>query len=64
MNGDRHAGACHLGIYMDSFYFKPLEKIKINFARTDGCEVSGGFLYTIEKNEDDTYAIKKYKIGG
>ena len=52
------------GIYIDSFYFKPPEKTKINFTQTDGCAVSGDFLYTIDKNEDGTYAIKKYQIGG
>ena len=52
------------GVYFDNFYLKGPEKSKILFTRTDAAVISGDYLYSIEKNEDETCAIKKYKIGG
>jgi hypothetical protein len=41
------------GAYTDSFYLN---------VSTGQFEISGDFCYTVEKNTDETYAIKKYKI--
>ncbi len=52
------------GVYVDSFYLKLPGPATSNFARPEARAISGDYLYTIEKNEDETFVIKKYKIGG
>lgn len=53
------------GTFIDNFYLQAPEKAKIIFSRgrTETTAVSGDYFYSIEKNETETYVIKKYKIG-
>jgi hypothetical protein len=51
------------GAYVDSFYLKLPGPATANFARPEARTIWGDYLYTIEKNEYETFAIKKYKIG-
>jgi hypothetical protein len=51
------------GVYIDSFYWKLPGPATANFARPEARVICGDYLYTIEKNGDETFAIKKYKIG-
>lgn len=51
------------GVYIDCFYLKLPGAATANFARPEARTIWGDYLYTIEKNEDETFVIKKYKIG-
>lgn len=51
------------GMYIDNFYLKLPGPATATDSRPEARTISGDYLYTIEKNEDETFAIKKYKIG-
>ena len=53
------------GKYIDNFYLKLPEKSTLNLGlgRLSTVTVFKGFLYSIESNEDETFSIKKYRIG-
>ncbi len=53
------------GKYIDNFYLRLPEKSTLNLGpgRLNTVTVSKGFLYGIERNEDETFSIKKYRIG-
>lgn len=50
------------GKFHDSFYLKNPEHIPIDSFRSMPKTISENFLYLIEKNEEEFYEIKKYKI--
>jgi hypothetical protein len=50
------------GQYIDNFYLKLPESLAHKSRIYKPLVVSGDFLFTIEQDEDGTYAIKKYKI--
>jgi hypothetical protein len=53
------------GKYIDNFHLKLPEKstLSLGFGRPNTVTVFKGFLYGIERNEDETFSIKKYRIG-
>jgi hypothetical protein len=51
------------GKYDDNFYLKIPEKSALDIGRLNNVAVFKGFLYSIETNEDETFSIKKYRIG-
>jgi hypothetical protein len=51
------------GIYRDCFYLK-LPEAGIRNLYTPGlCALDGEFLWVVERSEDETYSIKKYRVG-
>jgi hypothetical protein len=51
------------GIYMDCFFLPLPEAPYQHLARPAPQVVMGDFLYAIEKSAEETYMIKKYRIG-
>jgi len=52
------------GRYIDNFYLQIPENVAPAAYRFEPLTVSGDFFYIIEKTEDETFVIKKYKILG
>jgi len=50
------------GKYIDSYYMKFPERIVRDRYTLEPVVVRGDFLYALEKDEDVTYEISKYKI--
>ena len=51
------------GTYIDNFYLNLPGPATATDAHPEARTIWGDYLYTIEKNEDETFVIKKYKIG-
>lgn len=51
------------GIYRDCFYLKLPEAALYSILYPDHCTLDGDFLWIVERAEDDTCTIKKYRVG-
>ena len=51
------------GVFIDSFYLRLSGPATANLKRPEARAIWEDYLYTIEKNEDEGFVIKKYKIG-
>ena len=51
------------GIYLDCFYLNLPEAAIRNLYTPGLCTLDGEFLWVVEKSEDETYSIKKYRVG-
>lgn len=50
------------GQYLDNFYLKFPEEIDPILIGYRPMAISGGYLFMLAKNEDETYSIKKYRV--
>ncbi len=50
------------GKYIDHFYLKFPEKMVRGYQGNTAMDISEDFLYTIEQDDEGTYALRKYKI--
>jgi len=51
------------GTYRDAFYLKLPEAGLRSLASPGQCALDGEFLWVVERSEDETFAIKKYRVG-
>ena len=51
------------GVYRDCFWLKLPEAASKSLLAPGQCALDGEFLWVVEKSEDETYAIKKYRVG-
>jgi hypothetical protein len=51
------------GIYRDCFWLKLPESALKSVLSPGQCALDGEFLWAVEKSEDGTYSIKKYRVG-
>lgn len=50
------------GVYRDCFYLKLPEKAVTGGLSPGSCALDGDFLWIVERSEDETFAIKKYRV--
>jgi len=50
------------GVYRDCFWLKLPESALGSFLSPGQCALDGEFLWVVERSEDETFAIKKYRI--
>jgi hypothetical protein len=51
------------GVYRDCFYLKLAEAALKSLLSPGACTLDGDFLWVIERSEDETFTIKKYRVG-
>jgi len=51
------------GIYRDCFWLKLPEAALANVLSPGQCALDGDFLWVVERSEDETVTIKKYRVG-
>jgi hypothetical protein len=51
------------GIYQDRFWLKLPEAALTGLQSPGQCALEGEFLWVVERTEDETYAIRKYRVG-
>jgi hypothetical protein len=51
------------GIYRDSFWLKLPEAVLKSVIYPGFCALDGDFLWVVERSEDETVTIKKYRVG-
>jgi hypothetical protein len=51
------------GVYRDCFWLKLPEAASKSLLSPGQCALGGEFLWVVERDEDETYAIKKYRVG-
>jgi hypothetical protein len=51
------------GVYRDSFYLKLPEAAIKSILSPGSCALDGDFLWIVERSEDETVTIKKYRVG-
>jgi hypothetical protein len=50
------------GVYRDCFYLKLPEAALKSVLSPGSCALDGDFLWVVERSEDETFAIKKYRV--
>jgi hypothetical protein len=50
------------GVYRDSIYLKLPETALKSVLSPGSCALDGDFLWVVERSEDETFAIKKYRV--
>jgi hypothetical protein len=50
------------GVYRDCFYLKLPEAAQKSVLSPRQCALDGEFLWVVERSEDETFAIKKYRV--
>ena len=50
------------GVYRDCFYLKLPETAVTGVLSPGSCALDGDFLWVVERSEDETFAIKKYRV--
>jgi len=51
------------GVYRDCFWLKLPEAAIKSILSPGSCTLDGDFLWVVERSEDETFAIKKYRVG-
>lgn len=51
------------GIYRDCFFLKLSKAAMASLVLPGRCALDGEFLWVVERSEDETFAIKKYRVG-
>ena len=52
------------GVYRDCFWLKLPEAARRSLVSPGQCVLDGEFLWIVERSEDETFAIKKYRVTG